>query len=381
MASVSNSLPSRTIAVVIQHVAPYMASLYREVTKCLAARNIHFHVIAGTIHVRGRSFGIPDDWMHGFDFEYLNLMDFPTPSKSRVVLIPDHRLLKALLKNNPSLVWVHERNPMALASSIWARIYGRKSIISTDVGDNPPGYATSTLHRRYHQWVKGIYHGTIAMTQEAYLAANPEDLPRILIPHAVSTMEFSPPMNRTPSDVFRFIFVGSLDKRKGVDSLIAAASALWRERQDFEVRIVGGGPLEDRLTSNSEGWISKAGHLPSSVVRLEYDRANAFILPSRQDTYAVVVHEAAACGLPILIGSGAGASQVLLDEGRNGFLINAGDPPSITEAMNWMLDHRDEMTSMSSAARKTAVQFGSESNAERLATWLCEILAASHPEK
>jgi len=381
MAPVANSLRPQTIAVVIQYVAPYMASLYREVTKCLAARNIHLHVIAGTIHLKGRSFGIPDDWMHGFEHEYLNLMDFATPLKSGLVLIPDNRLLKALHQTDPALVWVHERNMLAVAASTWARFKGRKSIYSTDVGDRPPEYATTRFHRHYYQWLKGLYQGSISMTQEAYLAANPMDQPRILIPHAVSTEDFSPPINRKPSEVFRFIFVGSLDERKGVDSLIDAASALWQERQDFEVRIVGGGPLEERLTSNGEAWISPAGHVPSSSVRNEYESADAFILPSRQDTYAVVAHEAAACGLPLLIGRGAGASQVLLDEGRNGFLIDADDPPSISKAMRWMLDHRDQMPAMSLAARASAVQFGVEANGEKLATWLCERLGESQMGK
>lgn len=365
-----------TVVVVIQHIAPYMATLYREVAKCLESRDIGFHAIAGAINQKSRTFGNPDDWMHGFDFEYLRLTSAPISSKW--ILIPDHRLLRALGRLNPTLVWVHERNPLALASSIWAGTKGRQSIISTDVGDNPPGYATSVLHRRYHQWVKGLYHGTIAMTHEAYLADYPRNYPRIFIPHAVSTMEFSPPANRPSSDVFRFIFVGSLDERKGVDSLIIAASAIWHERQDFEVRFVGEGPLANRLKSIGEAWISLAGQVSAKSVQSEYAGAHAFILPSRQDTYAVVAHEAAACGLPLLLGRGAGASQVLLKEARNGFLINPDDPVSIITAMKWMLNHRDQMPSMSLAAREIAIRFGAEANAEKLAAWLSEQVARSH---
>lgn len=364
-----------TVAVVIQYVAPYMASLFRELTQCLAEHNMHLYVIAGTTKLRSLTFGNPDDWMHGFDYECLQLKDFPTPSKSALVLIPDHRLLRALHRMDPDLVWVHERNLLALASSSWARLKGRQAIFSTDVGDNPPEYATTVFHQYYYQWVKGLYHGTIAMTQEAYLAANPTDKPRILIPHAVSTTEFSPPEKRQSADVFRFIFVGSLDERKGVDSLIDAASALWQERRDFEVRIVGGGPLAELLSALGEGWISLAGHLPAISVRIEYESADAFILPSRQDTYAVVAHEAAACGLPLLLGHGAGASQVLLDEGRNGFLIKADEPATIINAMKWMLEHREQMPAMSLAARETAIRFGAEANAERLAAWLGDRLA------
>lgn len=369
--------PSHKVTIVAanQYVAPYMATLYRELSRRLAERDIHLRVFHGAARLRNRSFGNPDDWLHGFDCERLNLIDLPTPSPSGLALVPDHRLLRALHRADPALVWVHERNMMAVAVSGWARLRGRKAIYSTDVGDRPPAYATTRFHRHYYQWVKGLYHGSISMTQEAYQAANPTAQPRILIPHAVSTAEFTPPVDRRPADVFRFIFVGSLDERKGVDSLIDAASALWLERRDFEVRLVGGGPLGDRLAANSEGWGSLAGHVPTKDVGNEYAGADAFILPSRQDTYAVVAHEAASCGLPLLLGRGAGASQVLLDEGRNGFLINPDEPASIVTAMRWMLDHRDQLPAMSLAAREVAVRFGAEANAERLAAWLGERLA------
>ena len=375
--------PSRKVTVVAanQFVAPYMATLYRELSRRLAERDVHLRVFHGTAKLRNRTFGNSADWLHGFDCEHLNLIDVPTPSPSGLSLCPDHRLLRALHRADPALVWVHERNMMAVAASSWARFKGRKAVYSTDVGDRPPAYATTRFHRHYYQWVKGLYHGSISMTQEAYQAANPTNQPRILIPHAVSTEEFSPPVDRRPAAVFRFIFVGSLDERKGVDSLIDAAAALWRERQDFEVRVVGVGPLGERLAANSGGWGSLAGHVPSKDVRHEYATADAFILPSRQDTYAVVAHEAASCGLPLLIGPGAGASQVLLDEGRNGFLINPDEPESLVTAMRWMLDHRDRMPAMSLAAREVAIRYGVEANAGRLADWLCERLAEPTPGK
>lgn len=375
MNSPENHLRQPIIVVVIQHVAPYMATLYREVSKCLASRNIGFRVLVGSMHQKNRNFGNADDWMHGFDFEYLNLTNLPLLPKSYQMLLPNHRLLRALSHADPALVWAHEHNPMALAASIWARANGRQSILSTEVGDDPPEYATTVFHRHYHQWLKGLYHGTIAVSQEAFLAKNPTCKPRILIPHAVSTVDFSPLVNRQPSDVFRFIFVGSLDARKGVDSLIDAASSLWHDRQDFMVRIVGGGPLAERLSTIGEGWVSLAGHLPAKQIVSEYQCADAFILPSRQDTYAAVVHEAAACGLPLLIGRGAGASRVLVEEGLNGFVIDADDPASIITAMKWMLEHRDQVPTMANAARATAIRFGPEANAARLAAWLDERLA------
>lgn len=366
-----------TVAVVIQYVAPYMATLFRELTKALDQRGIHLVVIAGSTHHRGRAFGDPASWLHGFHYESPELPHFPHPSPSRQILIPNWKLIRMLRSTNAGLLWVHERNALAIISTLWAGKNGLIKVISSDVGANPPAYATTPLHKPYREWVNGLFDGFISMTKEAHISEDPKQRPRILVPHAVSTTEFQPcvrPPGRTKT---RFLFVGTLDTRKGFDTLMEAAALLWNERNDFEVRVVGNGPLAEQLTAEGMPWFSIAGHVPAEAIKSEYEQADAFILPSRQDTYAVVAHEAASCGLTLILGSGVGASQILLKEGENGFLVNPDDPRTLVAAMKRFLDNPHKRHAFSESARASAVQYGAESNANRLAAWLDELLISS----
>ena len=71
-------------------------------------------------------------------------------------------------------------------------------------------------------------------------------------------------------------------------------------------------------------------HLPSvPKVQLKeyYNRADVFILPSLGDSYALVVLEAIASGLPVIVTENVGAADAI-ENGKNGFVIPAGDTGS-----------------------------------------------------
>ncbi|HJS50018.1 MAG TPA: glycosyltransferase, partial [Gaiellaceae bacterium] len=56
-----------------------------------------------------------------------------------------------------------------------------------------------------------------------------------------------------------------------------------------------------------------------------YVAADVFALLSEREPWAVVVNEAAACGLPLVLSDRVGAAHDLLVDGENGFLVPAGD--------------------------------------------------------
>ena len=68
------------------------------------------------------------------------------------------------------------------------------------------------------------------------------------------------------------------------------------------------------------------------VVEL-YVAADLFVLVSRHEPWGVVVNEAAACGLPLLLSEHVGAAADLVEPGRNGFLVPADDVASTADAL------------------------------------------------
>ncbi len=57
------------------------------------------------------------------------------------------------------------------------------------------------------------------------------------------------------------------------------------------------------------------------------------MLPSRKDTWGLVVNEAMAAGLPVVVSTGAGCAVDLVDVGANGLTVAPGDAGALTDAL------------------------------------------------
>ena len=75
------------------------------------------------------------------------------------------------------------------------------------------------------------------------------------------------------------------------------------------------------------------GDLDWERVAEVYVAADVFALLSEREPWAVVVNEAAACGLPLLLSDRVGAAHDLLRDGENGVLVRAGDVDAASEAL------------------------------------------------
>src|SRR6202035_4630421 len=65
-----------------------------------------------------------------------------------------------------------------------------------------------------------------------------------------------------------------------------------------------------------------------------YALAECLVLPTHSDTWGLVVNEAMACGLPIIVSSGAGCSADLVDDGWNGYVVPPRDSEKLSVAIN-----------------------------------------------
>lgn len=122
----------------------------------------------------------------------------------------------------------------------------------------------------------------------------------------------------------QFVFGGRLVEEKGVDMLIDAYRT-YREASDdpWGLAIAGTGPLASVL----EGITGVTMHgfvQPPQLAEL-MRASSCFVLPSRFEPFGVVTHEAAACGLPILISEIAGSAPGMVQDGTNGWMLPVGD--------------------------------------------------------
>jgi glycosyltransferase involved in cell wall biosynthesis len=134
-----------------------------------------------------------------------------------------------------------------------------------------------------------------------------------------------------------FLFVGRLINRKGVDRLVAAYRLYKRHNPQGEwgLVIVGEGDQKDqlRILAKDEPGMIFAGAKFGNELCIYYGLASALVLPSEVETWGLVVNEALASGLPVLVSKGCGCATTLVVEGENGWTFSPHNVEALSRRM------------------------------------------------
>jgi len=98
-----------------------------------------------------------------------------------------------------------------------------------------------------------------------------------------------------------------------------------------------------------------------------YALAEALILPTHSDTWGLVVNEAMACGLPVVVTSVAGCAIDLVNDGWNGYIVPLRDPEELRAAMGSLLQDSELRQKMSARSRERIRNYSPEACAQGLA--------------
>jgi len=148
-----------------------------------------------------------------------------------------------------------------------------------------------------------------------------------------------------------FLFAGRLVREKGVFELLSAYAELEASmRQEIGLVFVGDGgsrqQLEQAAASISPGVIKFAGFAQRDQLPSYYGLAEMLILPTYTDTWGLVVNEAMACALPVILSRAAGCAIDLVKENWNGLLVAPRDVSSLTSAMRSLANQADLRAAM-----------------------------------
>lgn len=137
--------------------------------------------------------------------------------------------------------------------------------------------------------------------------------------------------NRAQKWPKKLFYVGRFIELKGIDELYASFNELSPEFPEWELELVGTGPLKDRYPATDKVHVRdfvQPWELPE-IAR----EAGAFVLPSRSEAWGVVLHEFASAGVPLVASTACGAIAAFLRDGYNGFLHHPSDKKSLKSAL------------------------------------------------
>ena len=167
--------------------------------------------------------------------------------------------------------------------------------------------------------------------------------------------------------------VARLAPEKGIDTLVHAAASAG-----LPILAVGEGPERARLErfAGELGVRATFTPLPWESVVQAYAAADVFALLSRHEPWGVVVNEAAACGLPLVLSDRVGAAGDLLRDGENGMLVPPDDVDAAADALRRLAGGPELRRSMGTRSRELAAGFGYEPSVENLVAAVREATAS-----
>lgn len=136
------------------------------------------------------------------------------------------------------------------------------------------------------------------------------------------------------------VYSGRLVPWKKVDTLVEAFVQVAAELPDWDLTIAGGGPerarLERMVPDELRSRVRFTGFLQMEEVRAIYRRSHVLVHPSADEPWALVINEAVAAGLPVVVSYVTGAANELVRHRINGYVVAPGSTTDLAQALRYV---------------------------------------------
>ncbi|MFD7525184.1 glycosyltransferase family 4 protein [Paenibacillus chitinolyticus] len=175
---------------------------------------------------------------------------------------------------------------------------------------------------------------TVSNSFKGYISEFIQDPDRIgVIPNGYDEKRFRPISHE--NEVAQLITVCRLVPAKGLETLLQACAMLKERGHPFVLHIIGDGPSRTELEE-----LAKELNLYEEIIFYGYmlhpeefmPFFDIFVLPSKAEAFGSVFAEAALC-LLALVGTNVGGVAEQIENGRNGLLVEPGDAPALSQAL------------------------------------------------
>lgn len=160
------------------------------------------------------------------------------------------------------------------------------------------------------------------------------------------------------------VSVGQFVYRKGFDVLL---EALCQVDTDVHTYIIGNKPTQsyiDYCKKHNLDNVHFIEFMRPEQLKLWYQAADFFVLPTREDVWGLVVNEAMACALPVITTTRCMAGLEMVENGKNGYLVEVGNSEYLAKAINKM-SQMDDIDNMALDALKKAREYTIETMAQK----------------
>jgi glycosyltransferase involved in cell wall biosynthesis len=171
------------------------------------------------------------------------------------------------------------------------------------------------------------------------------------IPYGIDTELFRPTPGVLRSrlgleDARILLFVGRMEERKGVTTLVHAFAAVAQQTPDAVLLLAGPDVVGPPAHASNVRWMCEQwealgvssdrylflGRVPNESLPAVYSSADVMVAPSLFEAFGIVYLEAMACGCPP-VGCRIGGAAEVIDDGETGVLVPPGDAPALAAVL------------------------------------------------
>jgi glycosyltransferase involved in cell wall biosynthesis len=169
-----------------------------------------------------------------------------------------------------------------------------------------------------------------------------------------------------PEDHVKILFLGRLEPHKGLFDLVKAFKGLKQQIGSVSLLIAGEGSLAKwaEQRASSEASIYYLGRLSGERVWEAYAISDIFVLPSHFEPWGLVVNEAMASGLPVVVTDRVGCIDDLVEHQKTGLVVPAESPEELLAAMKALVTDANARQCMAAEARRVIADWTLENAAK-----------------
>lgn len=164
-----------------------------------------------------------------------------------------------------------------------------------------------------------------------------------------------------------FLIVSRFIPKKNLSFVIKAYQAYLQTAhgETWDLYILGDGPLKPQLLQlTTELGLQHKVHFEGfkqyDELPVYFGLAKAFVHVSTTEQWGLVVNEAMAAGLPVIISERCGCVPELVHNGRNGYAIDPYDQPALTRILTKLSDGQDNPEKMGQESRRIVANFNAD---------------------
>ena len=294
------------------------------------------------------------------------------------------RRIRALLEREQYDV-IHLHEPMAPILPLTVLEYSNTINVGTFHACHNRQHLYKMSRPVIKRW-RSRLHGSIAVSRAAMHYVNgtfPGDYE--IIPNGIDVSHFSqriPPWPQYQDGKTNIMFVGRLEKRKGLRYLLEAYGKLKWDIPELRLLVVGpGNPDKDSyhvLSSQNLQDVEFLGRVPYEDLPRYYASADIFCSPATGgESFGIVLLEAMAAGKPVVASDIEGYRGVM-QNGRQGMLFQNKNVESLAEKLRYLIHDQEARRAMGECGRATAEDYRWEVVARRVEQYYQTCMQVAH---